>query len=81
MSRMRTKNLSHLKIFTVSNETTSLLVVGSLSKSDKHFQLIFGIFYNFACRCKKLFLSTRVGDWALAVNCVVAVFTHAKAVG
>jgi len=33
----------------------SLLVVGSLPKSDKHFQLIFGIFYNFACRCKKIF--------------------------
>jgi len=33
-------------------------VVGSLSKSDKHFQLIFGIFYNFACRCKKYFECT-----------------------
>jgi len=49
-------------------------VGGSLSKSDKHFQLIFGIFYNFACKCKKKNLNTRVGDWALAVNYVVVVF-------
>jgi len=49
---MSTKNLSHLKIFTLNNE--GLLVVGSLSKSDKHFQLILGIFYNFTCRCKKI---------------------------
>jgi len=33
-------------------------VVGSLSKSDKHFQLIFGIFYNLAYRCKKIFKYT-----------------------
>jgi len=46
-----------------------LLVVGSLSK---HFQLIFGIFYNFAD--VKNILSTHVGDWAFAVNYVVVVF-------
>ena len=50
------------------------MVVGSVSKSDKHFQLIFGIFYNFVCRCKKKILSSHVGDWALAINYVVVVF-------
>jgi len=40
---MSTKNLSHLKIFTLSKETTKVCwQLGSLSKSDEHFQLIFG---------------------------------------
>jgi len=54
---MSTKDLSQLKIFALSNETTKACwQLGSLSKSYKHFQLIFGFFYNFACRCKKIFL-------------------------
>jgi len=32
--------------------------LGSLSKSEKHFHLIFGICYNFACRCKEIFQCT-----------------------
>jgi len=41
---MSTKNLSQLKIFALSNETTKACwQLGSLSKFYKHFQLICGI--------------------------------------
>jgi len=56
---MSTKNLNQLKIFALSNETTKACwQLGSLSKSYKHFQLIFEIFYYFACRCKEIFKYT-----------------------
>jgi len=54
MARMSTKYLNQMKIFALSNETTKACwQLGSLSY--KHIELNFGIFYNFACRCKEIF--------------------------